>query len=266
MLRRLALLLAGISTTVVVAAGSAAATTGPAYYSPEQAGYVATGTHFSAVQSSTTLPDASRFASEASGFGVSVQLWTNYRVVVLGISNSTTPGNYSAAVAVYSRSNRSLICSTAASGSKLCPNTPSGWTDGSLTFSPGDSVTMFIFYDPGSGSQVFEADDDTTGKSLLYHGYSPGAGKVYVQARVGAEFASSPWGTFAYTHPSAETHLVSFSDSLIETYSGRISSFWSSWTRHRIIATSNGTSSGSVEVSPHGLWNGGFNFGVYLQP
>jgi hypothetical protein len=266
MLKRLALLLAGICTTVIMAAGSAAAATGPAYYSPEQAGYIATGARFSTVESTITLPDASKFAKEVAGFGVSVQLWTRYRVVVLGVSNSTISGDYSAAVAVYRRSTRSLICSTAGSGSHLCPHVPSGWTDGSLSFHPGDTVTLFTFHDPGSGYQLFQVDDETTGKSLLYHGYSPGAGKVYTQARVGAEFASSPWDRFAYTPPGAETRLVTFRDSLLQTYSGRVSSFFASWTRHQVVATSNGKSSGTVKVRPHNLWNKGQNFSVFLQP
>jgi hypothetical protein len=125
---------------------------------------------------------------------------------------------------------------------------------------------LSAFYDPASGFEQFQLDDANTGKSLLYHGYSPGAGKVYRQARVGAEFAGSPWGTFTYAPPATETHLVTFRDSFLVTYSGHVSGFSSWWTHHKIIATSDGTSSGTAEVRPHNLYNSGHNFGAFLEP
>src|SRR6266700_1219150 len=117
-------------------ASTALASVGPQFFSPEQAGYAATGAHFKYVQTSVKLPDASQFATNVAGFGFSVQLRTKFRVVVLGLSNTTTPGDYSAAVAVFNRTTHSLICSTA-SASKPCPNVPSGWTSGKVSFPPG---------------------------------------------------------------------------------------------------------------------------------
>src|SRR6266513_3150559 len=177
-------------------AAPAGAATGPPFFSTEQAGYVATGARFQAVQSSVRLPNAANFASEVAGFGVSAQLWTKFRVVVLGVSNSTTAGNYNAA----------------ASGAQKCPNVGSRWTDGSVSFAPGDDVTLTIAYDRAAGRDHFFVDDNTSGVSLSYGGYVPGTGKNYTQARVGAEFAASPWGSFTYTAPAAETHLVTFRD------------------------------------------------------
>jgi len=101
-------------------AAPAAAATGPAFYSPEQAGYVATGANFQYVQSTVRLPDASAFASEVAGFGVSVHLRTPYRVVVLGVSNSTTAGNYNAAVL----SSTGLPCPDLQHGCERCPVVP----------------------------------------------------------------------------------------------------------------------------------------------
>ncbi len=256
----------GSLAVTLALAGPAAAAIGQIYYSPEQAGYAATGARFQYVQSTVRLPDASAFASEVGGFGVSVQLWTRYRVVVVGVSNATTAGNYNAAVAVYSRTNKTLICSTAATGAQLCPNVGSRWTDGSVDFAPGDDVTLTIWYDRSAGVDHFYVDDNTTGVELFYGGYAPGTGKTYGQARVGAEFAAGPWSSFTYSPPASETHLVTFRDSFLVTYSGSVSSFYSWWTRHKIDATSNGTATGTVEVRPHNLWNFGANFGVYLQP
>jgi len=247
-------------------AAPAAAATGPAFYSPEQAGYVATGANFQYVQSTVRLPDASAFASEVAGFGVSVHLRTPYRVVVLGVSNSTTAGNYNAAGAVFNRTTHALICSTAASGAQLCPHVGTRWTDGSVSFAPGDLVTLAIAYDRAAGVDHFYVDDETTGVELFYSGYAPGTGQTYNQARVGAEFAAGPWGSFTYNAPATETNLVTFQDSFLVTYSGSQSSFSSWWSHHKILATSNGTSTGAVEVRPHNLFNFGANFGVYLEP
>ena len=142
----------------------------PAVLSPEQAGYVATGARFQAVQSSVLLPDAANFASEVGGFGVSAQLWTKHRVVVLGVSNTTTAGNYFAAVAVFNRKTHALICSTAASGPLQCPNVGSRWTDGSVSFAPGDDMTLTVIYDRAAGRDHFFVDDNTSGVSLSYGG------------------------------------------------------------------------------------------------
>jgi hypothetical protein len=247
-------------------AGPAAAATGPKYYSPEQAGYAATGARFQYVQTSVYLPKAARFASEVAGYGVSVQLRTPYRVVVLGVSNSTTAGNYNAAVAVYNKTKRSLICSTAGSGAQACPHVGSRWTDGSVSFAPGDTVTLAIAYDRFSGVDHFYVDDETTGVELFYSGYAPGTGQSYNQARAGAEFAASPWSGFTYTAPASETHLVTFRDSVLVTYRGGVAGFSSSWTHNKIVATSTGNSAGTVEVVPSDLSNFGSNFGVYLKP
>src|SRR6266487_2094345 len=236
---------------VLALAAPAAAATGPPFFSTEQAGYVATGARFQAVQSSVRVPNAANFASEVAG---------------LGVSNSTTAGNYSAAVAVFNRSTHALICSTAASGAQKCPNVGSRWTDGSVSFAPGDDMTLTVAYDLSTGRDHFFVDDNTTGVSLVYSGYVPGTGKNYTQARVGAEFAATPWGSFTYTPPSAETHLVTFRDSVLITYGGGASSFSSWWTHHKILATSDGSSTGTVEVRPHNLYNFGANFGVYLEP
>ena len=249
-------------------AAPAAAATGPPFLSPEQAGYAATGARFQYVQSTVRLPNAANFASEVAGFGVSAQLWTRFRVVVLGVSNSTTAGNYSAAVAVFNRVTHTLICSTAASGAQKCPNVGARWTDGSVSFAPGDNVTVAIRYDRSTGRDHFIVADRTTGVALTYGGYRPGTGKVYNQARVGAEFAADPWSTFTYHAPATETHLVTFRNSFLVTYSGSQSTFSSWWTHHKILATSNASSidPGTVEVRPHNLFNFGANFGIYFRP
>jgi hypothetical protein len=127
--------LGSVAVALAVAAPATAAT-GPPFFSPEQAGYVATGARFQFVHTEVRLPNAANFASEVAGFGVSAQLWTRYRVLVVGVSNTTNAGNYFAAVAIFNRRTHALICSTAASGAQQCPNTGSAWTNGSVSFPP----------------------------------------------------------------------------------------------------------------------------------
>jgi hypothetical protein len=79
MLRRIAALLAGASTAVLMVTGSAAASTGSAYYSADQAGYVATGAKFKFAGGTVRLPDASHYARELGRVGVSIQLWDTRR-------------------------------------------------------------------------------------------------------------------------------------------------------------------------------------------
>jgi hypothetical protein len=249
-------------------AAPATAAVGPPFFSPEQAGYVATGARFQHVQSTIRLPNAANFASEVAGFGVSVQLWTRYRVVVLGVSNTTSVGNYSAAVAVFSRTTHALICSTAASGAQKCPKVGTSWTDGSVSFAPGHNVTLSISYQRYIGTVFITVQDHATGAELSYSGYRPGSGQNYRQARVGAEFAADPWSTFTYHAPATETHLVTFRNNRLVTYGSSQSSFSSWWTHHKIIANSTGSSvdPGHAKVMPHNLYNFGANFGVYLKP
>jgi hypothetical protein len=248
-------------------AGIASAATGPVVYSPEQAGFSATGAKFQYVQSSVILPDPAKSSGQVSQVRLSLQLWTKYRIVDLGLvhTSAMTTNHYRADVSVYSRTTHALLCSTLSSTSP-CPNVGSRWTDGSVDFTPGDTMTLAIQYDRSNGVDYFFADDDTQGVELFYTGYAPGTGKVYDQARIGAEFANSPWGTFSYTPVTAETHLATFRNTFLVTYSGSFTTLTASWNHHKVKATSNGTSTGTVEVAPHDLFNSGANFGVYFEP
>jgi hypothetical protein len=254
---------------VVAAAGPALAATGPASYSLEQTGYAATGNRFKLVDTTVKLPDPTAFAGNVAGFGLSVQLWSKTRVLVLGVSNGTaTSGDYSAAVAVYNRSTHALICSTA-STTVPCPHVPTGWTSGKISFPVGDTVELSIEYARSIGVVFFDVFDHNVGIILDYGGYAPGTGIDYTQARAGAEFSAvSPWdGSFSFTAPATETKLATFTNSLLQTYSGRFSGFSSSlFSHHKIIMTSNGTATSLVEARPHDLFNFGQNFGVYLEP
>ncbi len=270
--RRMALLLAGIGLVVALPAGPASAGTGSAIYSPEQAGYAATGAHFKEVEVNVKLPYASRFAGQVGLLRLSVQLWTAYSVADLGVFACTDytcrPGGtpvtrrYRLALKVFSRSTGALICSTI---STTCPGVPSSWNRARI--SPGNTASLSLFYEPSTGfldAQVNNYD---------YPNYSPGAGVVFNQARIGAEFGSTPWSTVPFRHPATEKRVATFGvppgppyEAELVTYSEHASCLISWWTRHRVKMTSNGTSSKPVEARPHGLWNNGCNFSVFLEP
>jgi len=181
------------------------------------------------------------------------------------VSNSTTAGNYNAAVAVFNRSTHALICSTAASGAQKCPNVGSRWTDGSVSFAPGDDVTLTIAYDRAAGRDHFFVDDNTSGVSLSYGGYVPGTGKNYTRPGW-APNSPPPRGAALPTRLRPPRPPGDIPGQRPVTYSGGQSTFSSWWTHHKIVATSDGSSTGTVEVRPHNLFNFGANFGVYFQP
>jgi len=269
MFKRIALLLAGTCAAVALAAGSAAASTGRVYYSPEQAGYAATGAHFKVVEVNVKLPDAGRFAREIGRLRLSVQLWTADTVVDLSVSactdSSCRPGGspvtrkYRLAFRVFSRSTGALICSTSNS---TCPRVPSSWNRARVA--PSHTARLSLFYDHRTGFLDAQVNDHD------YLNYSPGPGIVFNQARIGAEFGATPWSTTPFRAPAVETRLATFgvpaNEAEIVTYSGHASGLISWWAHHRVKMTSDGTSAKAVEARPHGLSNFGRDFSVYLEP
>jgi hypothetical protein len=262
---------AGVALAAALPAG---AVTGPTVASPEQAGFAATGAQFRFVQSSSTLPNAANFATEIGGFGLSVHLWSAHSVVVLGVSNSTTAGHYNAAVAVFNPVTKTTVCSTAGGGTSptpLCAGTPLAWTNGLISFAPGDFVTESIFYNRGAGTTSFTVMDVTSGDSLAYTRHA-GTGISWNQARVGAEFGCTPWASCAppapvpYTAPPNPVTLASFSGIRLTTYSGHRSGLSSWWTHSKIEWTRNGLLTGAVNAKATNLSSFGTAFSVNLQP
>jgi hypothetical protein len=276
MFARTALLVATIGAAMVIATGTAAASTGPLYYSPDQAGYAATGAHFKVAEVHVTLPYASRFARELGRVGLGVQLWSTATVLDLRLSACTDytckPGGppvtrrYRPVLRVFSRSTGSLICSTL---NDTCPDIPSSWKN--ARFAPGKSVDMALVYEPDIGGVDASVEAGSSGAD--YPNYFLDPGLVFNQARIGAEFGLTPWSTVPFRHPSSQMRLATFwepstapFEAELATYGGSSGCFASWWTRHVIKMTSDGTSSGTLEARPGGLWNNGCDFRVYLEP
>jgi hypothetical protein len=253
-------MIASLGALGLATAGTSTAAVRPTTASPEQAGYVATGARFRYVQTTVTLPDASQFASEVGAYGLSVQLWSGAKIVVLGISTCTTvscaPGGspakgepYNAAVAVFDRATDGVLHSDG--------NSPA--------MAPGDSVTLSVFYDQGAGTDTFTATDTTAGSSFTDTYQDPSA--TYRQARAGAEFATDPFHTAPYDAPADPVHLVKLSGIRVTDYAGQRGGFSSPhWDHAKVNWTRNGKTTGAVDGHPRDLFSAGTAFNIYLQP
>ena len=257
---------AAAALAVPFAAVPAAASTGPPVPSIEESGYQGADAQFRFVQATVFLRDPTQYSESLAGYGLSVQLWSAGRVIVLGVSAGTNPASsYSPAVSVFDRVTHALVCSTAANPPQQCPGTPVSWANGSVFFPFGRSVTENLFYDQRSGIVTATVLDVTTGlaSAATYHA---GIGQSFKVARIGAEVGFTPWDDSGYIAPPAVvTKLAAFSGATLTTYSGSHSNLRSWWVHSKLIMTSDGTSAGNTRATSTDLGNGGSSFNVNLQ-
>jgi len=237
---------AGLALAAALPAG---ASIGPAFTSHEQAAYAVTNARFRFVETTFTLPDATTFASELPGglLSVSVQLVSSENTwMVLRFSSTTTSVAYSASFA-------NEFDGGAAIGANGLLG-PAGWAKA------GDSVTLSIFYDR-AGHDHLTAVDNTTGEAHFGSVAIPST--QYTQARVGTEFGATPNSTAPYTAPANETRLVTLNDIHLTSYSGHRAGLVSWWERHKVFMVS---SQNVIEIAPHGVFNLGRSFSVFMEP
>ncbi len=236
---------AGLALAAALPVGAA---TGSSLTSHEQAGYAVTGARFRFVQTTFTLPDASKFASELpdKGLGVSVQLISSENTWMVFSFNTTTDSG------VYAASFANEFDAGAAIGAHGALG-PNGWAKA------GDSVTLSIFYDR-AGHDHLTAVDNTTGEAHFTSVAIPTT--QYTQARVGTEFGVTPSSTAGYTAPATETRVVTLNGIHLTSYSGHRAGLVSWWVRHKVLMVSHGV----VEIAPHGVFNLGRSFNVFMEP
>ncbi len=224
----------------------AGASTGPRLTSQEQAGYAASGARFRFVETTFTLPDATKFASEVGGLGVSVQLISSENTwMVLSFNTTTASGVYAASYANEFNAGQSIGASGALGAN--------GWAKA------GDSVTLSIYYDR-AGSDHLTAIDNTTGEAHFRTVAIPATS--YTQARIGAEFGATPSSVAPYTAPAVETRLVGLTGIHLTTYSGHRSGLVSWWERQKVFMVSHGV----TQVEPHNVFATGRSFNVFMEP
>lgn len=272
MLRRAGICLVAAVAVVAGIAGSAAAGIGPLDYSAAQTGYAVTGGLFSTVESNVKLPDPGRFAGQIGRLGLSVQLWTATQVFDLAATACTdascVPGgrpqdnSYRLVFAVFNRSTGAVICSTAMN---TCPSVPRSWDRARLA--PGKTASLSLSYDHTDGFLNAQINNQA------YINDNPPAGLRFSQARIAAQFGTSPLSEAAFHPPASQIPLASFGvppgppfEAEIATYNGHAGCLVSWWARHRVELTSSGTSATPVHARPHSLSGQGCDFTLYLQP
>jgi hypothetical protein len=235
--------------------------------SVEQTGWQITGRNFGEITDSLHLPNAATFAPELQGLGYSLQLWSASKVVTLGISNTTTAGNWCPAVSVVS---------TAPAHTLLADSNTHGVANTfSCAFAPGDGITYMIKYNRADGNDQFVITNGHISQYASFH--DPGARlgmTPYRMVRVGAEFGCNPFSfsctTYApvpYNAPNAPVKLGTFGGAIVGTYfgpDGNITSF----PHQPVTWTRNGAASGAVNgtVGPITNHGQGDYFSLWLQP
>lgn len=244
--------------TAVLAGPASAATTGPPIYSRVEAGYAATGTTFHGVKANFPLPDPTTSASELTRVGFGVELWRGSVIMELGAWASTSSSAYHVTAWVWDRTTKTLICSTS-STTRPCPGTPPGWA--TRTFSYNTLLMLSVYFHRTYGTIRFNIYNWTTGANYDYY-YTKAGTRTYGQARVVAELGCSPWkpcggaSQVPYKPPASVTRLVQAQDcEVYPDYSAR-SGFDGAFTRNKVLMTSDGTSTGTLEVAPADLTQG----------
>ncbi len=266
--------IAGIGLAIGGAAGTALARTGPAFQSPEQAGYAVAGAHFTGVEAWVRLPPAARFAREVGQVGVSAQVLTPRLIIDLKATTCSTstcrPGgrpvlrSYRVQAAVYNRSSHALICSTAASGSRACPNVPSSFRN--YRVRPGKKVQLYIIYSPPWNFLFLSV-------GAAQYNLPVRKNSAFVQARLGVEFGANPWSSVPVRAPRTPIAITTFSRpnpppfwAEVITANGSSGGIAGWWAHRPVTMTRNGRPGGKLAARPGKLSDHGYRFTVYLEP
>ena len=237
------------------------ASTGARYYAEGEAGYVAGGAQFRLTAESAYLRNPAQYAAITDNVGEGDLLAQDEESgwqISIGVSEATSGGTvYNPAFFVFKGSTQKSGPYTndtwCPAGGSCAPLTD---TDG---FAVGDTVHQSIYYDQATGDVQYSATD-AAGNSA--HGsYSVGKG---VSFSIGLPV--SFWDPDVFTAPAATTKLFSFSSVALTTYSGSHSGL-SSWFSHsKVIATSDGTPTGTVQGVPSDLGSNGSSFSTTFEP
>jgi hypothetical protein len=256
------------AAAVLALAVPAGASTGTVRISPEQAGYSATGAQFKVINATVYLRNPTQYAGEVARYGHSVQLWSSDLVVTVGVTASTSGGDYTPYATVYDRATHQVIASDP--NSMNCD--PDGCTPGPVSNITGNRYSlMSIGYSPATGQLVMVEQDPTcAGDGCGHFGFQfsyTAASQSFTQARVGTEFGASPWdGSYSYTPPAGDVRIATYSKVLLITYSGHRSSLWSWWVHHKLLANTGQQTSADWVAVPTDLYNGGASFQTWFVP
>jgi hypothetical protein len=227
-------------------ASAASASTGPKAFTPDSAGYSVTQSRFRYVQDTVYLRPPSKFAAIDDGVS-----WETH---LLG---SDANGGQKVSVDIN------------IGGDPQTDSSYHAWADvngsaitlqGDIEFSPGQAVTESISYSRASGVvsvSAFDANGDSAfGQAFV------GTTVNFRNPRIFGGF--DPGSSFVA--PSAPVTLAHFTNVKLTTYKGRHGTIAGPYAASMVLATSDGTSTGTVRAAPSGLGIGGSAFNVFFEP
>jgi hypothetical protein len=256
----------GLAAGLMAASAAGAATTMPSSsggrsYTTDQAGYAATGAAFQTASATVYLRAPAQYAAVDDGISWETHLYgtdTNTAKtweIDLGVGgNPKVPGNYNVWAQSADDSAQIQGASSTWNGAAAPNNQQAG------AFPPGDTVSESIHYNRASGFVFWRVSDAAanlfSGKAFV--GSNVKFGKATV---IGGFDAGS-----SFVPPSAPLKLATFTSIQLTSASGHQAGFASWWTHNKELATSTGTSAGTVRAQPTDLSSGGTSFSVSLQP
>jgi hypothetical protein len=224
----------GLTGPSPAGAATAAAGSMQTGYNGAWSGYGASGRWFRFVSTTLTVP--ARTLPEASSGDAIIQLQWGHQnglpAAMLMVHPGGGPGSIE--VSAHPGGNATL---------RLAPQV-------------GDQLTVSIYYDR-NGHDYFTATDLTQNTTQTVQMSVPKV--VYDTAFLGGVAVGT------VDPPQADTRLWKFADSRLTTYTGQHGTVVGPWATKQVIATTTGTSAGTVKLSPSGLSSGGANFGVWLR-
>lgn len=223
--------------------------------SKDVAGYQDSGRLFRYVEDTWLLPSNAtcKVAASASpqGFGAALTLGPAEESNA-GVPRSAGDASTIGISMVPSATGCGLISPSFAS------NLPGGapqFPAGAIVLSPGDRVTLHLYYDQSARQTQAVITDNTTGHVAVQ--------TMNNTASYG--FASVTAGFGAYDPLGYTYHLFGFDAAKTTTYRGNHGTLAGLGTTSRITMTSDGTSSGVDYADASALSNGGAKFGIYIH-
>ncbi len=141
-------------------------------------------------------------------------------------------------------------------------NSPcAGSTDGRGCFYAGETVTLTVSYNTGSGKAYMTIADPSNGDE--YVASLPYSSGPLTTAHVGDVWLAAYDGQ-AFTAPKHQENLNSFSSVTLTDTSGHTRPL-GDWTHFERIMTSDGTSKGNTEITPGPLSFNGKSFGLTVK-
>jgi hypothetical protein len=231
--------------------------TGPRAYTEGIAGYIADGAQFRFAADSTYLRSPAQYADITPGVDEGVILASNDWEFNISVGADTSPAGTVYGPEFYVFEGSTTVSGPFGTGT-WCPagGTCAPLADGD-GFAVGDTVRLSLYYDQSAGTVEFSATDAAGNRAA--ETFHVGTGQSFDFALLGGG-----WGNF--TAPAAATKLDAFSDAALTTYTGHRSGL-SSWFSHsKLIGTSDGTSTGTVQAAPSDLASNGSSFSVSFAP